>query len=279
MDSIGKKIRALRKKQNLTQTELANILSVSSQSVSKWENDISLPDISILPVIARFFNITMDELFDYKLESLNYRERFIRFMAENNVLQFGEFKLNSERISPYYIDISNFKTASQISKLGELFSECIIEQKIESNVLLSNTLKEMPIMISACTTLYNKYGIETTFISSEGTRHVKENNRITIIKDTLTSGNSIDTVLNSCDEFIRNKVSDIIVAVDRKERSTQTELTAKTAIENKYGVQIHSIVNIDDIIRAIENGIINGAEYLYAIKKYRNYYGGKLIEN
>ena len=62
---IGNKIRLLRKNKNITQTQLADALSVSSQSISKWENHLSVPDIAVLPVIARYFGITMDELFGY----------------------------------------------------------------------------------------------------------------------------------------------------------------------------------------------------------------------
>ena len=69
---IGDKIRLLRKNKSITQTQLAEALSVSSQSVSKWENHLSAPDISVLPVIARYFGITMDELFGYRLDALNY---------------------------------------------------------------------------------------------------------------------------------------------------------------------------------------------------------------
>lgn len=73
--NIGKKINALRKNKRITQEELADILNVSPQSVSKWETGNSIPDVELLPIIARYFGITMDELFNYKLDSLNYRER------------------------------------------------------------------------------------------------------------------------------------------------------------------------------------------------------------
>ncbi len=65
---IGKKIRYLRKRNHITQEQLAEVLSVSYQAVSKWENDRSTPDIDLLPIIARYFGITMDELFDYPSE-------------------------------------------------------------------------------------------------------------------------------------------------------------------------------------------------------------------
>ena len=69
---IGDKIRLLRKNKNVTQTQLAEALSVSSQSVSKWENHSSVPDISLLPVIARYFGITMDELLSHPQRLQSY---------------------------------------------------------------------------------------------------------------------------------------------------------------------------------------------------------------
>ena len=117
MELLGNKIQMLRKNKNLSQQELAEKLSVSSQAVSKWERNLSTPDISMLPVIARFFGITMDELFNYRLDALTYKERFIRFMADNDVLRFGEFKLKSGRISPYFIAPEHYASGSQLTKI------------------------------------------------------------------------------------------------------------------------------------------------------------------
>ena len=65
---IGEKIKTKRRERDLTQEELANILGVSKAAVSKWENEESFPDITLLPQIAHVFHITMDDLFDYALE-------------------------------------------------------------------------------------------------------------------------------------------------------------------------------------------------------------------
>lgn len=62
MTTIGQRIAYYRKKANLTQEELAEKCSVTPQAVSKWENDISAPDISLFPVLAQLFNVTCDEL-------------------------------------------------------------------------------------------------------------------------------------------------------------------------------------------------------------------------
>lgn len=67
--NIGQKIKQLRLDKQITQEELANYLGIAYQSVSKWETGITMPDITLLPSIALFFNITIDELF-----SMNYTE-------------------------------------------------------------------------------------------------------------------------------------------------------------------------------------------------------------
>lgn len=63
---MGSKIKELRKNRGISQKELANYLGVSFQSVSKWENGVAMPDVSLIPVIAYFFDVSTDELFDYE---------------------------------------------------------------------------------------------------------------------------------------------------------------------------------------------------------------------
>lgn len=63
---IGKKIKQLRSQKGYTQQTLATLLHVSCAAISKWENDISYPDISTLPILARIFDISTDELLNYE---------------------------------------------------------------------------------------------------------------------------------------------------------------------------------------------------------------------
>ena len=62
---IGNRIKAKRRERNLTQEELASVLGVTKAAVSKWENEESYPDITLLPQIAQLFHMTMDDLFDF----------------------------------------------------------------------------------------------------------------------------------------------------------------------------------------------------------------------
>ncbi|MCL1788291.1 MAG: helix-turn-helix domain-containing protein [Defluviitaleaceae bacterium] len=60
--TLGNRINEYRRQRNITQEQLADAMGVSSQAVSKWENDISCPDISVMPQLADYFNVTLDRL-------------------------------------------------------------------------------------------------------------------------------------------------------------------------------------------------------------------------
>lgn len=81
---IGEIIQNLRRRNKITQEQLANHVGVSTAAVSKWENKSSYPDIVILPKLARFFNVTIDELMDYKINLTN--EDVSKILLECEVL-------------------------------------------------------------------------------------------------------------------------------------------------------------------------------------------------
>jgi len=76
--NLGNKIRELRKANNLTQEQLAAALSVSPQAVSKWEMGASFPDMTMVPVLAGFFKVSLDALFDFDLTNIDREIEDIR---------------------------------------------------------------------------------------------------------------------------------------------------------------------------------------------------------
>ena len=68
--NIGHKIKELRKERGVTQEQLANNIGISFQAISKWETGIALPDITLTPILASYFGISMDELFDFSLQKI-----------------------------------------------------------------------------------------------------------------------------------------------------------------------------------------------------------------
>ena len=70
MKTIGEKINTLRKQRNMTQDELAEKMGVSSQAVSKWEKDLSIPDLPVLLELSDFFHISLDDLVKEREDSV-----------------------------------------------------------------------------------------------------------------------------------------------------------------------------------------------------------------
>lgn len=90
---IGTKIKKLRRKYGYTQEELAERLNVTSQTISKWENQISMPDISLLPQIAEVFGVTIDDLFNLSIEQkLDRIENKFDLEEELSDVEFTEIK-------------------------------------------------------------------------------------------------------------------------------------------------------------------------------------------
>ena len=89
--NLGNKIKVLRLKAGATQEMLANELGVSCQSVSKWENDVCAPDITLLPKISEFFGVTIDELFDLSVDQKLLRiENMLDYAPELSDADFRE---------------------------------------------------------------------------------------------------------------------------------------------------------------------------------------------
>lgn len=89
---IGEKIKELRKSQDITQEKLADYLNISYQAVSKWENELALPDITLLPKLANFFGVSTDELLDLKAseneaELKKYEEQYQELNRKGKVLE------------------------------------------------------------------------------------------------------------------------------------------------------------------------------------------------
>lgn len=79
--SIGKNITTYRKARNLTQTDLGDLLGVSNQAVSKWESEINMPDVLLLPTLCQALGITLNQLYDIpdevsKVEVVNLQPRY-----------------------------------------------------------------------------------------------------------------------------------------------------------------------------------------------------------
>lgn len=216
---------------------------------------------------------------------MTYKEEFIRFMVDNGVLRFGEFTLKSGRKAPYFINTGNYKTGSQLAKLGEYYANCIAENDIEGETLVGPAYKGIPLAVTTAVALANNHKKDLNYcfdrkeVKDHGEggmfvgKQLEDGEKVIIIEDVMTSGKALRELLPKLEATAKVAIAGMVISVDRMERGLQSELSAVQEVYKEFGVKVYSIVTMTDIISAIENGIIEGKEYLNAMYAYRKEYG------
>ncbi len=89
----------------------------------------------------------------------------------------------------------------------------------------------------------------------------------------MTSGKALREILPKLKQEANVQVAGMVISVDRMERGLESKLSAVQEVYKEFGVKVYSIVTMADIISAIEDGTIEGREYLTKMKEYRKKYG------
>lgn len=145
--AIGQNVKKLRDERNITQQELADALGVTFQAVSKWECGITVPDIAMLPDIADYFSVTIDELFKSNMTA--YRNKAERLISkyESDISNSEAFELADREYRKLFsangmtaYDLGNFAYLNDLRsryylKLAETYYQQAIEQGKEQNDL------------------------------------------------------------------------------------------------------------------------------------------------
>jgi orotate phosphoribosyltransferase len=216
---------------------------------------------------------------------MNYKQQFIKFMVENGVLKFGEFTLKSGRKAPYFINTGNYKSGAQLARLGEYYAQCIADNHIEADTLVGPAYKGIPLAVTCAVALYNNHGKDLNYcfdrkeVKDHGEgglfvgKQLEDGERVILIEDVMTSGKALREMLPKLEQTAKVKIAGMIISVDRMERGLESNLSAVQEVYKEFGVKVYSIVTMADIIEAIEQGVIEGKEYLDKMKEYRKTYG------
>ena len=216
-----------------------------------------------------------------------YKQEFIRFMVENGVLRFGEFTLKSGRKAPYFINTGNYKTGKQLQKLGKYYASCIVDNGLEADTLVGPAYKGIPLSVATAIALYDDHGKELNYcfdrkeVKDHGEgglfvgKQLVDGERVIIIEDVMTSGKALREILPKLEAAAKVKVAGMIISVDRMEKALDSDMSAVMSAKQEFGVDVYSVVTMDDIIAAIEEGVIDFKEHLPAMYAYRSEYGAK----
>ncbi len=215
---------------------------------------------------------------------MSYKKDFIKFMCDAGVLTFGEFTLKSGRKAPYFINTGNYKTGEHIAKLGEFYAKCIAENNINADVFFGPAYKGIPLAVSAAIAVYNETGksVNYCFNRKEAKDHgeggvivghkIQDGENVAVIEDVITAGTAIRETLPVLKAAADCNVEAVIISVDRMEKG-KGEKSAVQEVYDEFGIKVYPIVTVCDIIDCIEDGTIDGKEYLQAMKEYRATYG------
>jgi len=218
---------------------------------------------------------------------MTYKQQFIKFMVESGVLRFGEFTLKSGRKAPYFINTGNYKTGSQLAKLGEYYARCIHENNLQAETVVGPAYKGIPLAVSTVVALSGLFSIDLNYcfdrkeVKDHGEgglfvgKQLQNGEKIIIVEDVMTSGKALRELLPKLKAAANVEIAGMIISVDRMEKGLETNLSAVQEVYKEFGVKVYSIVTINDIIQAIEEGVIEGREYLDRMKKYRETYGAE----
>lgn len=195
-----------------------------------------------------------------------YKQEFIEFMVECEVLKFGEFTLKSGRKSPFFMNAGAYVTGSQLARLGEYYARAIYEHYGEDfDVLFGPAYKGIPLSVVTAIAFSRLYGKEIRYCSNrkEAKDHgdtgillgskLKDGDRVVMIEDVTTSGKSIQETFPIVKGQADVEILGLMVSLNRMERGLDTQKSALEEIRDKYGFSAHAIVSMSDVVEHLYN--------------------------
>jgi orotate phosphoribosyltransferase len=218
------------------------------------------------------------------------KDTFVHFLVETGALKFGAFVTKSGRNTPYFINTGEFRTGKAISKLSEFYAEAFAHHfKGKASNLFGPAYKGIPLCTATAIALYERHGLDLSFTYNrkeakdhgEGGNLVgdtyKTEKDVVIIEDVITAGTSVNETMQTMKSFPNAHIKGLLISVDRKER-LENGKSALATVEETYGIEAHSIIDIDDIIaflESAENRAKIGApeDILEKVRAYRKEWG------
>ena len=160
-----------------------------------------------------------------------YKQEFIEFMVDSNVLKFGDFTLKSGRKSPFFMNAGAYVTGTQLRKLGEYYAKAIHDNYgLDFDVLFGPAYKGIPLSVATAMAISELYGKDVKYCSNrkEVKDHgdtgillgspIKDGDRVVVIEDVTTSGKSIEETFPILKAQGNVEIKGLIVSLNRMER-------------------------------------------------------------
>ncbi len=220
----------------------------------------------------------------------SYKQEFIEFMVDCQVLRFGDFITKSGRKTPFFINTGFYRTGEQLRKLGTYYAAAIKETfGFDFDILFGPAYKGIPLSVATAMAVSESYGVDVGYCSNrkEEKDHgdagillgspLNSDSRVLMIEDVTTSGKSIRETMPILKAMGVEHINGLIVSVNRMEKGTK-DIGALEEIGNEYGIKTAAIVTMEEIIEHLYNKPYNGKiiiddDIKSRIDKYYEQYG------
>ena len=211
----------------------------------------------------------------------DFRQAFIQFAVERNVLCFGEFKTKAGRMSPYFFNAGLFNDGDSLRKLGQFYAKAIVAAQLPFDMLFGPAYKGIPLVSTIAIALAEMgHNYPFCFNRKEAKDHGEGGvlvgatlkGRVLIVDDVISAGTSVRESV----ELIKSSNATpggVVIALDRMERGIG-ELSAVQEVQQMHGLSVTSIIDLDDLVEYLQNH--RELEYnLRDVERYRAQYGIK----
>lgn len=216
------------------------------------------------------------------------RQDFVHFALQQGVLRFGEFKVKSGRLSPYFFNAGLFNSGHTVARLGQFYARALLDSGVQFDMLFGPAYKGIPLSTSAAIALAQQpergdRDVPFAFNRKEVKAHGEGGiivgaplqGDVVIIDDVITAGTSVRESV----DIIRAagaRPAAVLIALDRMERAGPDDaLSAHSAVqdvEQRFGIPVVSIASLADIMAVIDSDAAL-VEYRDSVAGYRARYG------
>ena len=209
----------------------------------------------------------------------DFRQAFIQFAIERNVLCFGEFKTKAGRMSPYFFNAGLFNDGDSLRQLGQFYAKAIVAAQLPFDMLFGPAYKGIPLVSTIAIALAEmEHNYPFCFNRKEAKDHGEGgvlvgaplSGRVLIVDDVISAGTSVRESV----ELIKASgalPSGVVIALDRMERGIG-ELSAVQEVQQMHGLSVTSIINLNDLVEYLQHHQ-ELEQYLCAVERYRAQYG------
>ena len=199
-----------------------------------------------------------------------YKQEFIEFMVDSQVLKFGEFTLKSGRKSPFFMNAGGYVTGNQLKRLGEYYAKAIHDNYgLDFDILFGPAYKGIPLSVATTMAISELYGKDIKYCSNRkevkdhgdtgillGSK-IKDGDRVVIIEDVTTSGKSIEETFPIIKAQADVEIKGLMVSLNRCERG-KGEKSALQEIQELYGFPANAIVSMEEVVEYLYNRTHDG---------------------